>query len=72
MKRLPHHSRPKKLALDLVFFVWLSYAVVTGQILPDQVIGLFRNEPAAVVFTEPAITPGQIDLLNLDSVAPEA
>lgn len=71
MARLPHYGHPKKLALDFIFFVWLAYVASTGQILPDQAIALFRNDPPAVVITEPDAIP-PIQSPAIDSQAPEA
>jgi hypothetical protein len=62
----------RKLALDLVFFLWLGYAAVSGQVLPDQVVGLFRSDPPAVVVTEPDAAPNLIEPALTDSPAPEA
>jgi hypothetical protein len=62
----------RKLALDFVFFLWLGYALVSGQVLPDQVVSLFRSEPPAVVVTEPDSAPSLIEPVLTDSTGPEA
>ena len=67
--RLPH---PKKLALDFLFFLWLGYVAVTGQVLPDQAVALFRDDPPAVVITEPDAIPGLIEPDAMDPQRPEA
>lgn len=55
--RLPLHLRPRSLALDAIFFVWLSYVVVSGHILPTAIVELIQRSPTASVVSEPAIAP---------------
>ena len=55
--RLPLHPRPRSLALDAIFFVWLSYVVVSGHILPTAIVELIQRPPAASVVSEPMIAP---------------
>ena len=55
--RLPLHVQPRSLALDAIFFLWLSYVVVSGHILPAAIVELIQRPPAASVVSEPVIAP---------------
>ena len=69
---MSHLLNPRKLGVDLVFFAWLLYAVVSGRLVPEQIVAIFQNEPPAVVVTEPANMPGDNQLINLEPQLPEA
>jgi hypothetical protein len=69
---LGRFAHPRKLALDLAFFLWLGYVAATGQALPDQVVELFRTDPPAVVVTEPDAAPNPVEPALTDSPRPEA
>ena len=73
MLRRPERRR-RDLLLDLVFLVWLSYVMVAGRILPDEVVSFLRNDPPAAAITEPIdlpeLSPGPT--LEMDSLVPEA
>jgi hypothetical protein len=53
VSRLSFRNRPLNLVLDFVFFAWLSYVIVAGRVLPDEVVSLFRNDTPAIAATEP-------------------
>ena len=65
------HRHPRSLALDGLFFVWLSYVVVSGHILPSALVDLIRSQPAATVISEPAIIPVDNPIAVTDEL-PEA
>jgi hypothetical protein len=44
---------PRQILLDALFTIWLSYALITGNVIPDPVADLLRNQPPAVVITDP-------------------
>lgn len=69
--RLPLHRRRRSLLLDAVFFVWLSYVVVSGHILPDALIHLLQPQPSATVVSEPVPAPADAPALIVEE-APEA
>ena len=49
--------RAVDLALDVVFAFWLVHVLVTGQIIPEKLAGLLRDEPRIAVFIEPSDVP---------------
>jgi hypothetical protein len=53
VSRFSIRHRPLTLLLDFVFFAWLSYVIVAGRIMPDEVVSLFRNDTPAIAVTEP-------------------
>ena len=56
---------PRELALDGVFFVWISYVLLTGNLLPGPVLALLDSDPPTVAISEPSnapVLPGGIDV----------
>ena len=64
------HRRPRALIIDAVFFTWLAYVVVSGNVLPDAVVMLFRHEQPAAI-SGPDTSPGQTPSLEVGG-PPEA
>ena len=69
--RLPLRCHPRSLALDAVFFVWLSYVVVSGHILPAAVVELIQRPPTTTVVSEPLIGPSDAPVFIAEEL-PEA
>lgn len=65
------HRHPRSLAVDAFFFLWLGYVVVSGHIVPAALVDLIRNQPAASVISDPAVTPAD-DPIAVNDELPEA
>jgi hypothetical protein len=70
MSRRTAHLRPQTLVLDAVFFAWLGYVVVTGNVLPSAIVSLFHHDQPAAA-GEPAMLPVEAPILDT-MVRPEA
>ena len=53
MSRMSLRNRPLNLLLDFAFFAWLSYVVIAGRILPDEIVSILRNDTPAIAASEP-------------------
>jgi hypothetical protein len=52
---LVNQRRTRDLLLNIVFVGWVLHILVTGRLLPNEVVGLFRDEPPVAVLVEPAV-----------------
>ena len=62
--------RPAGLALDGVFFLWLTYAIVSGNFIPPQLMELIHPQSPVVAVVEPLGAPYDGD--RLIELRPEA
>jgi hypothetical protein len=59
MRQIRVQRRPRQLVLDGLFVALLLHFFVTGSVIPNLVVDLFRDQPQIVVSTEPSSTPRQ-------------
>jgi len=54
VQRLRIRRRASDISLDLAFVTWAAYALISGHVVPTQLIDLFRDPAPITVVHEPA------------------
>ena len=49
--------QPRQLLLDGLFIALLAHFFITGSVVPNALVDLFRDQPQIVVSTEPDAAP---------------
>lgn len=59
MQRLRVRRRIHQFVLDGLFLALIAHFFVTGNVVPNAVVSLFRDQPQVAVVTEPVLVPNQ-------------
>jgi hypothetical protein len=59
MQKTRVQRRLHQLVLDGLFVALIAHFLITGSIVPNALVGLFRDQPQIAVVAEPMIAPDQ-------------
>jgi hypothetical protein len=59
MRKIRVRRRIHQFVLDGLFIALIAHFMITGSLVPNAIVGLFRDQPQIAVVTEPVIAPDQ-------------